>query len=68
MRSAHRPATSQSATRRLGPLSGTIEDRNCCLTSTDSTTTDRAPPGPAKRATVASRCRPRTARSRTGQS
>src|SRR6266851_1089255 len=41
---------------------------SCCLTSTDSATTERAPPGPASRATVASRCRKRTARSRTTQS
>ena len=39
-----------------------------CLTSTDSATTERAPPGPASRATVASRCRNRTARSRTAGS
>jgi len=31
----------------------------CCLTRTDSATTERAPPGPASRATVASRCRNR---------
>jgi hypothetical protein len=35
------------------------------LTSTDSASTERAPPGPASRATVTSRCRKRTARSRT---
>src|SRR5713101_3065963 len=39
-----------------------------CLTSTDSATTERTPPGPASRATVASRSRTRTARSRTAQS
>src|ERR1700680_70097 len=37
-------------------------------TSTDSATTERAPPGPASRASVASRCRKRTARSRMAQS
>jgi hypothetical protein len=41
--------------------------RSWCLTSTDSATTERAPPGPANRATVARRCRNRTARSRTAQ-
>jgi hypothetical protein len=39
-----------------------------CLTSTDSAITERAPPAPASRATVASRCRKRTARSRTAAS
>src|SRR4029450_13010459 len=39
-----------------------------CLASTDSATTARAPPGPASRATGASRCRNRTARSRTAGS
>jgi hypothetical protein len=38
------------------------------LTSTDSATTERTPPGPASRATVANRCRKRTARSRTAPS
>ena len=38
------------------------------MTSTDSATTERAPPGPASRATVTSRCRNRTARSRTAES
>ena len=37
---------------------------SCCLTRTDSATTARAPPGPASRATVATRWRNRTARSR----
>jgi hypothetical protein len=41
---------------------------SCCLTSTYSVTTERAQPGPASRATVASRSRNRTARSRTAQS
>ena len=38
------------------------------MRSTDSATTARAPPGPASRATVASRCRNRTAGSRTARS
>ena len=37
-----------------------------CLTSTDSATTERAPPGPTSRASVASRWRKRIVRSRTG--
>src|SRR5712691_3377114 len=56
----------RSATRRLGErLRDRLRMSSCCLTSTDSATTDRAPPGPASRATVANRCRKRTARSRT---
>ena len=39
-----------------------------CLTSADSAITERAPPGPASRATVVSRWMKRTARSRTAQS
>lgn len=39
-----------------------------CLTSTDSATTARVPPGPASRAMVVSRCRSRMAKSRTVRS
>ena len=69
MKSAHRPATTRSEGRRLGDrFRERLRISSCCLTSTDSATTERAPPGPASRATVASRCRKRTARSRTAQS
>jgi hypothetical protein len=69
MRSAHTPATTRSERRRLGErLRERLRIRTWCLRSTDSATTDRAPPGPASRATVASRCRNRTAKSRTAQS
>src|SRR5207244_1336548 len=69
MRSAHRPTTTRSAGRRLGDrFREGLRISSWCLTSTDSATTERAPPGPASRATVASRCRKRTARSRTAQS
>ncbi len=69
MKSAHRPATTRSQGRRLGDrFRERLRISSWCLTSTDSATTDRAPPGPASRATVASRCRNRTARSRTAES
>ena len=55
--------------RRLGDrFRERLRISSWCLTRTDSATTERAPPGPAKRAAVASRCRKRTARSRTPQS
>ena len=66
MRSAHTPATMRSARRRLGErFRERLRISSWCLTSTDSATTARAPPGPASRATVARRCRNRMARSRT---
>src|SRR5712691_12668947 len=66
MRSAQTPATMRSAKRRFGErFRDRLRMSSCCLTSTDSATTERAPPGPASRATVANRCRKRTARSRT---
>src|SRR5882672_617064 len=66
---AHRPATTRSEGRRLGDrFRERLRISSWCLTSTDSATTERAPPGPASRATVASRCRNRTARSRTAGS
>ena len=69
MKSAHRPATTRSEARSLGDrFRERLRISSWCLTSTDSATTERAPPGPASRATVASRCRNRTARSRTAQS
>src|SRR5262245_29572398 len=69
MTSAHSPATTRSEKRRLGDrFRDRFRIRSWCLTSTDSATTERAPPGPASRETVATRCRKRTARSRTAQS
>ena len=69
MRSAHKLATMRSEGRRLGErLRERLRIRSCCLTSTDSASTERAPPGPASRATVANRCRNRTARSRMARS
>src|SRR3954465_2385537 len=69
MKTAHTPATTRSAGRRLGDrFRDRLRIRSWCLTSTDSATTERAPPGPASRATVASRCNNRTARSRTAGS
>src|SRR5947209_14395610 len=59
----------RSERQRLGErLRDRLRISSWCLRSTDSATTDRAPPGPASWATVASRCRNRTARSRTAQS
>jgi hypothetical protein len=46
----------------------TLRISSWCLTSTDSATTERAPPGPTSRTTVASRWRNRTATSRIAQS
>jgi hypothetical protein len=66
MNTAHRPATTRSEGRRLGDrFRERLRISSWCLTSTDSATTERAPPGPASRATGASRCRNSTARSRT---
>jgi hypothetical protein len=66
---AHRPATTRSEARRFGDrFRERLRISSWCLTSTDSATTERAPPGPASRASVASRCRRRTARSRTARS
>jgi len=65
MRSGLKPATMRSEGQRLGDrLRERLRDSSCCLTSTDSATMERVPPGPASRATVASRWRKRTARSR----
>ena len=69
MKTAHRPATTRSEGQRLGErFRQRLRTSSWCLTSTDSATTERAPPGPASRATVTSRCRNRTARSRTAES
>src|SRR6267378_2297281 len=66
MKRVHSPATTRSEGRRLGDrFRERLRISSWCLTSTDSATTERAPPGPASRATVASRCKSRTARSRT---
>src|SRR5712691_6938953 len=54
-----------TARRRLGArFRERLRISNWCLTSMDSATTARAPPGPASRATVTRRWRNRTARSR----
>jgi hypothetical protein len=64
--SAHKPAIIRSETDRMGDrFRDRLRISSWCLMSTDSATTERAPPGPASRATVAKRCRTRTARSRT---
>jgi hypothetical protein len=69
MRSAHSPATMRSEKRRFGDrFRERLRISSWCLTSTDSAITERAPPGPASRATVFSKCRRRTARSRTARS
>ena len=55
IKSVHRPATTRSEGRRLGDrFRERLRISSWCLTSTDSATTERAPPGPASRATVAS--------------
>ena len=65
MRSAQTPATMRSPRRRWGArFRERLRMSSCCLTSTDSATTERAPPGPTSWATVAIRCRNSTARSR----
>src|SRR4030095_1614639 len=62
---AHNPVISLSATRRLGErCRERFRIRSCCLTRTDSATTERAPPGPASRAIVVMRWMKSTARSR----
>lgn len=64
-----RPATTRSAGRRWGDrFRDRLRISSWCLTRTDSATTERAPPGPASRATVVNRCRYRTARSCTAGS
>jgi hypothetical protein len=63
-----RPRSHLAESRVRRGFTRTIEDQQLCLTSTDSATTERAPPGPVSRATVATRCRNRTTRSRTAGS
>jgi len=66
MRSAHTPASMRSERRRRGDrFRERLRISSCCLRSRDSATTERAPPGPANRATVATRWSNRTAKSRT---
>src|SRR5262245_60574627 len=66
MMSALNPAPIRSETRSLGDrLRDRLRISSWCLRSTDSATTERAPPGPASRATAARRCRTRTAKSLT---
>ena len=58
IKSAHRPTTTRSEGRRFGDrFRDRLRISSWCLTSTDSATTERAPPGPARRVTAASRCR-----------
>ena len=53
MKRAHKPATRRSELRRLGDrCRKRWRIRSCCLTRTDSATTERMPPGPASRARV----------------
>ena len=47
MRRAHKPATRRSEVRRFGDrCRERLRIRSCCLTRTDSATTERKPPGP----------------------
>ena len=66
-RSRQGSAASQGLARDSDRFCERLRISSWCLTSTDSATTARAPPGPASSATVASRCRRRTARSRPGR-
>src|SRR5882724_9404175 len=62
-RRAHKPAMRRSETRRLGDrCRERLRIRSCCLTRTDSATTERTPPGPKSRATVAMTWTKRTTR------
>src|SRR6266571_9463096 len=55
-RRAHKPAMRRSETRRLGDrCRERLRIRSCCLTRTDSATTERKPPGPRSRTNVAMR-------------
>ena len=54
MRRAHKPATRRSEVRRFGDrCRERLRIKSCCLTRTDSATTERMPPGPQSRARVA---------------
>src|SRR5438034_10941025 len=53
-RRAHKPATRRSEVRRFGDrCRERLRIKSCCLTRTDSATTERMPPGPKSRARVA---------------
>ena len=65
MRRAHKPATRRSEVRRLGDrCRERLRIRSCCLTRTDSATTERRPPGPRSRAREAMTWTKRMTRSR----
>ena len=54
MRRVHKPATRRSEERRLGDrCRERLRISSCCLMRTDSATTERIPPGPTSRASVA---------------
>src|ERR1017187_3876150 len=54
MRKAHKPATRRSEVRRFGDrCRERLRIKSCCLTRTDSASTERMPPGPQSRARVA---------------
>src|SRR5260370_8412327 len=53
MKRAHKPATRRSEKHRLSDrCRERLRIRSCCLTRTDSATTERTPPRPNSRATV----------------
>ncbi len=65
MKRAHNPATKRSNARSFGARSWVrIRIGSCCLTRTDSATTERTPPGPTSRARVATTWTKRMRRSR----
>ena len=69
MNSAHTPARIRSDAQRFGArCRERFRMSSCCLTKTDSATTDRRPPGPISRARVAIRCTSRMIGSRIGTS
>src|SRR5437773_18369 len=66
MRRAHKPATRRSEVRRFGDrCRERLRIKSCCLTRTDSATTERMPPGPKSRARVAMTWTKRMTSSRT---
>jgi len=63
MKKAHKPTTRRSEKHRLGDrCRERLRIRSCCLTTTDSATTERMPPGPKSLATVAMTWTKRTTR------
>ena len=69
MRRAHKPATRRSEVRRFGDrCRERLRIKSCCLTRTDSATTERMPPGPKSRARVAMTWTKRMTSSRTSAS